>query len=59
MRSLEGSAPELLYNRFTSKDQTSILAQVLKVKVELPRSTRNYLELQGISRISLILLGVY
>ena len=27
--------PELLYIRFTSKDTTSILAQVLKVKVEL------------------------
>ena len=30
----EGTAPELLYNRFTSKDRTSILALVLKEKVE-------------------------
>ena len=33
-RSLLGTGPELLYNRFTSKDQTSILAQVLKGKVD-------------------------
>ena len=29
--------PELLYNRFTSKDHTSILVRVLKGKVDLRR----------------------
>ena len=31
----EGTAPELLYKRFTSEDRTSILAQVFKGKVDV------------------------
>ena len=34
---LWGGDPELLYLKFTSKDQTLILTQVLKVKREVPR----------------------